>query len=123
MWLIAFEMIAALAFLLPAVGNFRKHDTTVSPISPDAASTLVTDGVYAITRNPMYVGMLLALIGFVLWTGAAIAAFSIVAFYFLIDQRQIAIEERALLANFGDDYWGYAERVPRWLFVRQGVAQ
>jgi protein-S-isoprenylcysteine O-methyltransferase Ste14 len=123
MWLIAFEMIAALAFLLPAVGSFRKHDTTVSPISPDAASTLVTDGVYSITRNPMYVGMLLALIGFVFWTGAATAAIAIVAFYFFIDQRQIAVEERALLAIFGDDYRDYAKRVPRWLFVRRGVEQ
>lgn len=123
LWLVGFEMVAALAFLLPALFGFRKHETTVNPISPDAATALVTDGVYGITRNPMYVGMLLALLGVVFWLGAVSALAMVVAFYFIIDRNQIAVEERALLNKFGKTYRDYAERVPRWLLIRQGVAQ
>ena len=123
LWLIGFEMVAALAFLLPALFGFRKHETTVNPISPDAATVLVTDGVYSITRNPMYVGMLLALLGVVFWLGAVSALAMVFAFYFYVDRYQIAVEERALLNKFGKTYRDYAEHVPRWLLIRQGVAQ
>ena len=123
LWLVSFEVVVALAFLLPAAFGFRKHKTTVNPISPDAATTLVTAGVYSITRNPMYVGMLLLLLGLVLWLSAVSAVAMVLPFYFLIDRNQIAIEERALLNKFGDAYRDYAERVPRWLLFRQGVAQ
>lgn len=123
LWLVAFELISAIAFLLPAIIGFRKHETTVNPISPDAATALVTYGVYGITRNPMYVGMLLALLGVVFWLGAVSALAMVVVFYFIIDRNQIAVEERALLNKFGKTYQDYAERVPRWLLIRQGVAQ
>lgn len=122
-WMIGFALIIALAFLLPAIVSFRKHKTTVSPISPDTATALVTDGVYSITRNPMYVGMLLALLGLVLWLGAVSALAMIFVFYLLIDRNQIAIEERALVSKFGKTYRDYAERVPRWLLIRQGATQ
>lgn len=121
LWLVGFEFIAAITLLLPAIIGFRKHETTVNPISPDAATALVTDGVYNITRNPMYVGMLLALLGWVLWLGAVGALAMVFAFFFLIDRNQIAAEECALLNKFGKAYQDYAERVPRWLLIRQGV--
>ena len=89
LWLVGFELVAALAFLLPALFGFKKHETTVNPISPDAATALVTDGVYSITRNPMYVGMLLALLGLVFWLGAVSALAMVFAFYFYIDRYQI----------------------------------
>lgn len=123
LWLVGFEAFAALAFLLHAVFGFRKHRTTVNPISPDAATALVTDGVYSITRNPMYVGMLLALLSLVFWLGDVSALAMVVTFYFLIDRNQIAVEERALLNKFGKAYQDYVERVPRWLLIRQGVVQ
>ena len=123
LWLVGFELIAAIAFLLPAIVGFRKHRTTVNPISPDAATALVTEGVYSITRNPMYVGMLLMLLGLVFWLGAVSALAMVLAFFSLIDRHQIAVEERTLLNKFGQSYRDYAERVPRWLFIRQGVAQ
>ena len=119
LWLVGFQMVAAVSFLLLAVVDFRKHRTSVNPISPDAATVLVTNGVYGITRNPMYVGMLLALTGLISWLGASSAIVTAFVFYFLIDRRQIALEERVLQNKFGEAYRTYSERVPRWLFRRR----
>ena len=58
-WLIATTAMTGSVFLLPAVLSFVRYKTTVDPRSPEAATTLVTSGVYSFTRNPMYVGMLI----------------------------------------------------------------
>lgn len=118
-WLIAFEAIAGIAFLLPAIVSFARHKTTVNPRSPEAATTLVTSDIYSITRNPMYVGMLILLIAFVLWLGALSAVLAVVTFFLMIDRFQIWGEERALIQIFGNPYQDYAARVPRWLFIRK----
>lgn len=120
-WVIGVTTALAVVFLFSAVVNFRRHQTTVNPITPEATTTLVTDGIYRITRNPMYVGMLLALISLVFWLGALSATALVPVFYILIDRKQIAAEEAALLRNFGDTYRAYAERVPRWLLISQGI--
>jgi len=95
-----------------------KHETTVNPQSPSQATTLVTDGIYSITRNPMYVGMLLILMAFVVWLGAPSASLAAGAFFLSIDRFQIRAEERFLGRNFGKNYEDYKKRVPRWLIVR-----
>jgi len=100
------------------VMSFVKHETTVNPQSPGQATTLVTDGIYNITRNPMYVGMLLVLTAFVLWLGAPSAGLAAGAFFLSIDRFQIRTEERFLSQNFGKNYEDYTKRVPRWLIVR-----
>ncbi|WP_439150426.1 methyltransferase family protein [Sulfitobacter sp.] len=105
-------------FLLPAVESFVKHETTVNPQSPSQATTLVTDGIYSITRNPMYVGMLIVLMAFVVWLGAPSASLAAGAFFLSIDRFQIRAEERFLGQNFGKTYEDYTKRVPRWLIVR-----
>ena len=120
-WVISVTAASAVVFLVSAVVKFRSHQTTVNPITPEATTTLVTGGVYRITRNPMYVGMLLALISLVLWLGALSATTLVPVFYALIDRKQIAAEEAALLQKFGDTYRAYAASVPRWLLIRQGV--
>lgn len=117
-WLITLEAVIGAAFFLPAVISFVRHKTTVNPNSPDTATTLVTSGIYGITRNPMYVGMLIFLITFILWLGALSAVFAAIAFFLLIDRYQIRGEERALIRLFGSPYQEYAARVPRWLFIR-----
>ena len=52
----------AVAILVTAIAGFRKAKTTVDPMHPEAASAIVTAGIYRFTRNPMYLGFLLALI-------------------------------------------------------------
>ena len=117
-WLIAATATAGALFLLPAVLSFIRHKTTVNPRSPELASTLVTDGIYGVTRNPMYVGMLIMLTAFALWLGAVGAVLAVVAFFLTIDRFQIRGEEEALIRTFGKPFEDYAACVPRWLFIR-----
>ena len=116
-WLIAATALAGVLFLLPAVLSFIRHKTTVNPQSPDMATTLVTSGVFSITRNPMYVGMLIVLMAFVLWLGAVSTVLVVVAFFLMIDRVQIRGEEAALIQTFGNPFQDYAARVPRWLIM------
>ena len=117
-WLIAATATVGALFLLPAVLSFIRHKTTVNPQSPELASTLVTDGIYNVTRNPMYVGMLIMLIAFALWLGAVVAVLAVVAFFLTIDRIQIRGEEEALIRTFGKPFEDYVARVPRWLLFR-----
>lgn len=122
-WLVLLELMAGIVFLLPAVLSFVKHKTTVSPLSPGNAATLVTGGIFSITRNPMYVGMLLILMAIALWFQALSGLIAVTLFFFIIDRFQIGVEEKQLLKNFGQTYRDYAQRVPRWLIIGGGVAE
>lgn len=93
---------------------FRRARTTVNPLRPETASALVTTGIYARTRNPMYLGMLLALVGWAIWLGALPAALGPVAFVLYITRFQIVPEERAMHRLFGAEFPPYASRVRRW---------
>ncbi len=104
-------VVGALA-LLP----FRRARTTVDPRRPERASTLVTGGIYAVSRNPMYLAMLLALIAWGLWLGNALAlVVAPPAFVLYLNRRQIGPEERALESAFGEEYVRYRRAVRRWL--------
>lgn len=94
---------------------FRRHQTTVNPFQPAAASTLVEKGIYRRTRNPMYVGVTLALLGYAAFLSHPMALLLVVLFPAYIQVFQIAPEERALDRLFGEAYARYKERVPRWL--------
>lgn len=108
---------AGITIAYGATRVFAPADTTVSPLAPEEASTLVTGGVFARTRNPMYLGMALVLLGHAVHRRQFRALLPVVAFVGVIDRFQIAREERALLDNFGRDYVAYTARVPRWFSV------
>ena len=116
-WLVVVTVgLAGTLFLLPAVVSFVRQNTTVNPQTPSAATTLVTNGVYGVTRNPMYVGMLLLLLSFALWIGDASAFVAVLIFFLTIDRFQIRREEESLRQIFGPAFEEYAKRVPKWLF-------
>lgn len=94
---------------------FLRHRTTINPLTPRKTSALVTTGVYRITRNPMYVGLLLFLTAWAVWLGAAWPLLAPLGFVAYITRFQIRPEERALTALFGDDFTTYTTRVRRWL--------
>jgi len=100
--------------LVAATLAFRGHHTTVNPISPEKASTVVEDGVFGLTRNPMYVGMAAVLSAHALARGGLLTWLPVAGFVTVIDRVQIPAEERAMRANFGEAYDGYVQRVPRW---------
>ena len=106
---LAFTMDLSSLFLF-----FKKH-TTPSPFSPDNASTLVTTGLYKITRNPMYVGLLIILTGYAIWLGSLTPFGLLPVFYWVITNMQIKPEERILEKKFGQEYLDYKSRVRRWL--------
>jgi protein-S-isoprenylcysteine O-methyltransferase Ste14 len=98
-----------------AMLSFWMAHTTANPMKPSSASFLVTSGVYRFTRNPMYVGLLLLLVGWALYVANVLAFLFLPAFILYMNQFQIKPEERALTARFGRKYLEYASRVNRWL--------
>jgi protein-S-isoprenylcysteine O-methyltransferase Ste14 len=108
--------IAGLVVCALGVLPFQRAGTTVDPTRPERASALVTTGIYSMTRNPMYLGMLLLIVAWGLWLANAVGLIlAPLAFVLYIDRVQIPREERALAAAFGANYAGYASRVRRWL--------
>jgi protein-S-isoprenylcysteine O-methyltransferase Ste14 len=95
--------------------SFRRVRTTVSPMSPQKSSSLVTTGIYRYTRNPMYLGLFLVLFAWALFLPSDWAVLGPLAFVFYIGRFQIAPEERVLSGLFGEDYAAYAARVRRWV--------
>lgn len=95
--------------------GLRRGGTTVNPLVPGQASAIVSTGIYAVSRNPIYLGMLVALGGWALYLGHALAALFLPAFALYIGRFQIEPEERALLGKFGPAFGQYMARVRRWL--------
>lgn len=94
---------------------FRRARTTVNPLAPHTSRTIVTAGIYRHTRNPMYLGMALALAGVALWTASLPGALLVPVFGAYLTRFQIQPEERALMARFGPVFSAYRGRVRRWL--------
>ena len=100
---------------LAGVVTFRRHHTTVDPRYPDQTSTLVTRGVYRLSRNPMYLGFLLCLVGLAVHLGSVVAWALVPLFVVYMNRFQIGPEEVVLRAAFGDAFIIYRQRVRRWL--------
>jgi protein-S-isoprenylcysteine O-methyltransferase Ste14 len=94
---------------------FRRAKTTVSPLKPETTSSLVTSGVYRLTRNPMYVGLALALLAWAVFLSSPLALFGPLVFILYMTRFQIVPEERALSSMFGTAYSTYQAKVRRWL--------
>jgi protein-S-isoprenylcysteine O-methyltransferase Ste14 len=131
MWLVAFpalnftlpgrEVIAGIVFIAAltvgasAVLGFHRAKTTLNPLQPDAASALVVRGIYRWTRNPMYLAMLLVLIGWACIVSNWAALAMLPLFVAALNRLQIQPEERALHARFGAEFENYRRKVRRWL--------
>lgn len=107
--------LAGVFLALAGVVSFRRHRTTVNPLKPQAASALVSTGVYAFTRNPMYLGMLVVLVAWGLYLSNLAAAVLVPLFVPCLNRLQILPEERVLRARFGAAFDAYAARVRRWI--------
>lgn len=107
--------VVGLSIAAAGVIEFRRARTTVNPLRPSTTSSLVASGVYRLTRNPMYLGFLLVLLGWAAWL-ANPATLAVAALFVLyLNRFQIAPEERALHALFGAEFERYCARVRRWL--------
>ncbi len=108
-------VIVAGSLTVTAILQFRRHETTVHPGNPEKASTIVTNGVYRYTRNPMYLGLACLLAAWAAWLGNFAALLGLPIFIVYMTRFQIRPEERALRELFGDDYHKYRQGVRRWL--------
>ena len=94
---------------------FRRAKTTVNPVKANMASSLVVQGVYRYTRNPMYVGLLVSLFAWAVFLANPLDVLWVVVYVLYITRFQIIPEERVLAALFGPEYEGYKGRVRRWV--------
>src|SRR5947209_2866845 len=96
-----------------AVLQFRRADTSLKP--SDKPTALVTGGPFRVTRNPMYLGMLLLLLGTAIILGTLTPLLVPIAFAYLITSRFIRFEEAFMHEQFGEPYVSYCRAVRRWL--------
>jgi protein-S-isoprenylcysteine O-methyltransferase Ste14 len=110
-------VLALIGFSIDIAGllSFLRAKTTIHPMKPGATSTLVTSGVYALSRNPMYVGLLLVLVAWAVYLSSVWTLAGPATFVLYINRFQIAPEERTLAAMFGATYSQYKRAVRRWL--------
>lgn len=100
---------------LAGVAAFRKAGTTVNPLSPNASSSLVVTGIFMRTRNPMYLALLLALIGWGIYLANLFSLALAAGFVVYMNRFQIQPEEHALETQFGDQFIKYSRKVRRWI--------
>jgi protein-S-isoprenylcysteine O-methyltransferase Ste14 len=108
-------LVLGIAIVVMGVLAFHKASTTVDPRSPGTSSRIVRSGIYRITRNPMYLGMLLVLIAWMLLLSNVGTVVVPILFALYITRWQIVPEERALTEKFGVEYQTYRNSVRRWL--------
>ncbi len=96
-----------------AAGIFQARDITRNPYGEP--SMFVAQAPYTFTRNPMYLGLAIALLGCAIFFDSIVMILCPVIFYVVIDQIVIPREEETMAARFGDEYRAYQGRVRRWL--------
>jgi len=114
MVLMAALFVAGAIMGFGALQRFRHHQTTVSPTKPQHTSHLVTCGVYRLSRNPMYLGLLCWLLAWGCYLGGIWVWLGPIMLVVWLTRFQIMPEERLLRARFGDEYARYCLRVRRW---------
>jgi protein-S-isoprenylcysteine O-methyltransferase Ste14 len=106
-------VVIGVLIMAGAILQMTLHHTTVIPRRNPSA--LVTSGLFSLSRNPIYLGDLLILVGAVLWLDAILALPLALTFPWLIQTRFIRDEEARLTAAFGPEFDFWATRTRRWL--------
>lgn len=101
--------------VLSALSAFRHANTTVDPTHPGSATKIVTHGVFAYSRNPMYVSFALTLLAYIVFINNLLGLCGIVLFVWYMNRFQIEPEERFLTEKFGKEYTDYLLKVRRWI--------
>jgi protein-S-isoprenylcysteine O-methyltransferase Ste14 len=106
-------LVAGVAWSAWAAWGFAAGGT---PIEPGRVSTeLLVRGPFRVSRNPIYLGMAVSLVGWTIWLAQPLALLGVAAFVLVLRWRIIGHEERMLTDRFGDEYLAYRSRVRRWL--------
>jgi protein-S-isoprenylcysteine O-methyltransferase Ste14 len=106
-------IVAGITLLVIADLLFQRVGTNIDPfLKPDK---LVIHGPFSYTRNPMYLGFLLTLLGVCILLGALSPFVALIIFFLIVDYWYIPLEESMCEEEFGQDYQDYKRRVRRWL--------
>lgn len=108
-------MLLSIVVAFLAVYSFSKHKTTVNPTTPEKTSVIVNTGIYAYSRNPMYLAMAIFLLSMALFCENFLSLLPVALFIWFISKYQIVPEEQTLIENFGENYQNYLTDVRRWL--------
>ena len=111
----SFMIISGLIVILSAITTFKKYHTTITPLNPANATKLITDGIYKFSRNPMYLGLLLVLLGISIILNLIGGFFLIPLFILYLNLFQIIPEENAMVDLFKGEFLEYKENVRRWI--------
>lgn len=114
-WVALVILIAGFALIIVGASAFISAKTTINPMSPESATSIVSSGIYKLSRNPMYVGLFIMLMAWVIFLGNILTALLLPPFILCMNRSQIIPEENALLTKFGDEYARYMKSVRRWI--------
>ena len=108
-------IVAGLIIIFVAAKQFKAANTTINPTKPETASVLVSNGVFSYSRNPMYLGMLIIIIGFsIIHNLIAIIVFMPLWMLYMIN-FQIIPEEEAMKILFKEEFLNYSKKTRRWI--------
>ena len=110
-----FLLFLGLTIFVSAVKSFRIQKTTVNPLKPKQASSLVTSGIFKFSRNPMYLGMLIILLSITFKFNLIGGMITSLFFYIFITKFQIIPEEVAMNELFGNEFIDYLKKTRRWI--------
>ena len=105
-------IVSGLLLTLAAAAAFRSHQTTIVP--HETPERLITTGVFAHSRNPIYLADMLILTGVAIWMGSIPGFLSIPVFFLVLERRFIRPEEARLEEAFGEDFRRYKSETRRW---------
>ena len=108
-------LLLGVATAMLATLLFKKDKTTVNPMNPEETTTLVTTGIFSITRNPMYLGLFFVISSTILFFGSWFGIIILMFFVWYINKFQIIPEEEAMEKLFGNKYDEYRQNVRRWI--------
>ncbi len=114
-WIIILTSILGIVCIVLGVIQFSVKKTTVNPHKPEDSTSLVSSGIYSISRNPMYMGMLMLLVFYGLFLGDGLVFLMLPVFIWYMNSFQIKPEEEMMIELFGDEYKDYQKRVRRWI--------
>ena len=108
-------LLIGLVTAMLAIFLFKKNKTTINPMKAEETTTLVTTGIFSITRNPMYLGLFFVISSTILFFGSWFGLIILMFFVLYINKFQIIPEEEAMEKLFGNKYNDYKKNVRRWI--------
>ena len=89
--------------------------TTLNPMKPELTTVLIKTGIYQYSRNPIYLGFVIILLGWGIYLSNALALLFVAGFVYYMNRFQIEPEEKSLSQIFGAQFEEYKHKVRRWL--------